>query len=344
LPAPWHLLVGHFNFNELTWPDRWAVAKLSARLQVGDSPLSSDTVETWLKRWGQTSNLIRAVWEPLCIAALNEPITTASARLFATVIKRALLGSADDSKIIISKVGLSRLFAPEAERLLNFCGSKILRNKVATKFEFDGNRITGVATQDGSVFPADHVISALPWNALRALLPSDSPLAIACRQIGDAPIVSVQLWLDKNIMDRPFIGFLDSPLHWIFSSSHIHTQNDSVPDGAEAATPSYHYALIISGARALIDQSSEEIEAMVLRELNKFLPESRDAHIIHRLIYKSRSATFAATPETEKLRPNAATTSPNFWLAGDWTNTSLPATLEGAIVSGQTAARLVDAA
>lgn len=343
LPAPLHLLVGLLNFNELSWSDRWAAAKLSLRLRLGQAPLPDETVEAWLKRWGQTLNLTRAVWEPLCISALNEPVATASAMLFATVIKRALLGSSEDSKIIISKVGLSRLFAPEAEQLLNLCGSKIVRNKVVKSFQFDGNRIAKVETQDGSVFEADHVISALPWNALRTLIPAESPLAEACHQMGEAPIVSVHLWLDKSILDRPFIGFLDSPLHWVFSGDHIREKTEATATAEATSEPSHRYALIVSGARELIGQSSEEIEAMAVRELHKFLPESRDAQVIHRLIYKSRSATFATTPESEKLRPNAATTSPNFWLAGDWTNTGLPATLEGAIVSGQTSAQLVDA-
>lgn len=337
IPAPWHLLVALIGFKELSWADRWSAARLSFRLQLGQKPFATETVAAWLQRWDQTPNSIRAIWEPLCLAALNEPIATATATLFATVVSRALLGSADDSKILISKVGLSQLFAPQVEQLLNLCGAKIERNKVVSKLHFDGPRLARVETQDGASYEADHFVSALPWNALRGLLPADSALAAQCREIKDAPIVSVQLWLDRLIMDRPFIGFLDSPLHWIFSSSHIHGPQPDAKNG-------YRYALIISGATDLIDMPSDQIEALALRELHRLLPLSQGTRVLHRLIYKSRAATFATTPEIEPLRPNTATVWPNFWLAGDWTNTGIPATIEGAIASGRTAAIAVDQA
>lgn len=337
LPAPWNLALALIGFKELSWGDRWAASVLSVRLQLGQLPNADETVEAWLKRWNQPANLIRAVWEPLCLAALNEPISTATATLFATVIQRALLGSAEDAKIIISRVGLSRLFAPEVEQLLNLCGAKIERNKVVSKLHFDANRLARVETQDGTIYEADHFVSALPWNALRGLLPAESPLTVACRQIGDAPIVSVQLWLDHLIMDRPFIGFLDSPLHWIFSSSHIHEEKHASTDG-------YRYALIISGATDLIDKPSDEIEKLALSELHRLLPASRGTKVLHRVIYKSRAATFATVPSAEPLRPAPASPWSNLWLAGDWTATQLPATIEGAIASGRTAALTVDAA
>lgn len=337
LPAPWHLLVALLGFKELSWGDRWSASRLCLQLQFGQNPTPTETVAAWLQRWNQTPNAIRALWEPLCLAALNESMATATATLFATVIRRALLGSAEDSKILISKVGLSRLFAPETEQLLTLCGGKIERNKVVSKLHFDSNRLARVETQDGTTYEADHFVSALPWNALRGLLPAESPLTANCRAIPDAPIVSVQLWLDRLIMHRPFIGFLDSPLHWIFSSSHIHDQKHGDRDG-------YRYALIISGATDLIDKPSDEIEALALRELHRLLPLSQGTVVLHRLIYKSRAATFATTPATEPLRPDAASPWNNLWLAGDWTNTHLPATIESAIASGHTAARALDLA
>jgi squalene synthase HpnD len=335
LPAPWHLLVALLGFKELTWVDRWQAFTLCNRLRFGQRPASADIAELWLKSSNQSPNLIRAVWEPLCLAALNEPLSTASASLFATVIERSLLGSADDSKILLSRVGLSELFAPEVEQLLNLCGGRIVRNAVVSKLQFQGDLISRVETQDGTVYEADHVISALPWAALRTLLPQNSALAGCCKEIEDSPIIGIQIWLDSPILDRPFVGLLDSPLHWVFSSDHIHEIKENAHSG-------YRYALVISGAREWIDKPADEIEAMAMRELHRFLPLSRETTVLHRLIYKSRSATFATTPETEKLRPNATTEWDNFWLAGDWINTGLPATIESAIQSGRTAARFVD--
>ncbi len=101
---------------------------------------------------------------------------------------------------------------------------------------------------------------------------------------------------------------------------------------------------MVSGARDLVDKTGAELEELTLSELERFLPESRGVKVLHRMVYKARSATFAATPETEPLRPEATTEWSNFWLAGDWTNTGLPATIEGAIMSGNRAARVVDEA
>jgi uncharacterized protein with NAD-binding domain and iron-sulfur cluster len=145
------------------------------------------------------------------------------------------------------------------------------------------------------------------------------------------------LWLDRPVLKEPFIGLLDSPVHWVFSRDHIHGPN---PAGQEG----HVITAVVSGARDLVDKTGPELEELAVRELARFLPEAVGVRVLHRMVYKSRSATFAATPETEPLRPETTTEWPNFWLAGDWTNTGLPATIEGAVLSGVRAARAVDAA
>jgi predicted NAD/FAD-dependent oxidoreductase len=180
------------------------------------------------------------------------------------------------------------------------------------------------------------VVSALPWHVLRGLLPAESGLAAACRAIHDAPIVSLHLWLDRPVLDSPFVGLLDSPVHWVFSRDHIH--------GADPGQPGHVITAVVSGARDLVDQPAAELEELTLRELGRFIPEVIDAKVLHRMVYKARSATFAATPEAELLRPGAVTEWSNLWLAGDWTATGLPATIEGAVLSGRKAARALDAA
>jgi squalene synthase HpnD len=333
LPAPLHLLAALLRFSALQWKDRWAAIRLMTLLRLGAKPSPSETVETWLHRWNQTPGVIRAVWEPLCLAALNEPSITASAALFAEVVKRALLGSRSQSTILLSKVGLSDLFAVEAERLIGMCGGKILRHQPVQRLHFSGDRIESVETTKGEIFSADHIVSALPWNALRMLLPESSPLKHRCHALKDAPILNLLLWLDRPVLREPFVGFLDSPVHWVFSREQV----------TGTATPGRHsYALVMSGAYALLDKNTAEIEALALAELRRFLPEAREARVLHRFLYKARSATFATTPEAEPLRPNPVTHWKNFWLAGDWTNTGLPATLEGAVLSGNRAAGCVD--
>ncbi len=336
-PDPLHLLSALLGYGELSAADKFSAVRLALRLRLGQKPHDHEPVEAWMRRWGQTPNIIRALWEPLCIAALNEPVATASAQLFATVIRRSFLAGAADSTILLSRVGLSELFAPEVKKLLQMCRGTLRLQTMVAALRFDGAVLREIKFNDGSLLQPEAVISALPWHVLRGLLPAESKLAQACGQIEDAPIVSLHLWLDRPILREPFVGLLDSPVHWVFSRDHIH---GAAPAGQEG----HVITAVVSGARDLVDKTGAELEELTLRELGRFLPEARDVKVLHRMVYKARSATFAATPDTEPLRPEATTEWSNFWLAGDWTNTGLPATIEGAIASGARAARAVDEA
>jgi uncharacterized protein with NAD-binding domain and iron-sulfur cluster len=204
------------------------------------------------------------------------------------------------------------------------------------ELRFEGSMIREIKLNDGSSFQPDAVVSALPWHVLRALVPAESRLAQECRQIQDAPIVSLHLWMDRPVLNAPFLGLLDSPVHWVFSRDHI--------QGAEAGQSGHVITAVVSGARDLVEKSATELEDIVLKEMERFIPEMRGARVLHRMVYKARSATFAATPETEEHRPGTNTEWYNFWLAGDWTDRGLPATIEGAVASGRRAAEAVDKA
>lgn len=335
-PQPFHLLSALLGYGELSAADKWSAIGLAIRLRLGQKVHSDETVETWMRRWKQTPNMVRALWEPLCIAALNEPVSSASAELFATVIRRSFLAGAADSSILLSRVGLSELFAPEVRQLLMMCGGTLRLQAPVTGLSFEGTMLREIKFGDGSSLQPEAVVSALPWHVLRGLLPQESKLAQACRQIQDAPIVSLHLWLDRPILREPFIGLLDSPVHWVFSREYI--------QGTEKGQEGHIITAVVSGARDLVDKTAQELEELTLKELSRFIPEAREAKVLHRMVYKARSATFAATPETEPLRPGASTEWSNFWLAGDWTATDLPATIEGAILSGRRAAAFVDEA
>ncbi len=137
-PEPLHLLSALLGYKELNSADKFAAIKLALRMRLGQGAHANESVEVWMRRWGQTPNIIRALWEPLCIAALNEPVATASATLFATVIRRSFLAGAADASILLSRVGLSELFAPETRQLIEMCRSTIRVQVPVTGLRFEG--------------------------------------------------------------------------------------------------------------------------------------------------------------------------------------------------------------
>jgi hypothetical protein len=164
-PDPLHLLSALLGYGELSASDKMAAVKLAMRLRLGQRPFANESAEAWMRRWKQTPNLIRALWEPLCIAALNEPVATGSAQLFATVIRRSFLAGAADSTILLSRVGLSELFAPEVKRLLEMCRGTLRLQTPVTGLSFAGTKLREINLGDGSSMQPEAVVSALPCVA-----------------------------------------------------------------------------------------------------------------------------------------------------------------------------------
>src|SRR5476649_2729298 len=157
-PDPLHLLSALLGYGELSAADKFSAVKLAVRLRLGQAPHASESVEAWMRRWGQTPNIIRALWEPLCIAALNEPVATGSAQLFATVIRRSFLAGAADSTILLSRVGLSELFAPEVRKLLEMCRGTLRLQTPVTSLSFEGTTLREIKLGDGSVLQPEVVV------------------------------------------------------------------------------------------------------------------------------------------------------------------------------------------
>ncbi len=334
MPAPFHLLVGLFNFRELSTADRLGILRMGFALKFGGVPSAHETVVAWLARQNQTAGAVRALWEPFCLAALNEPLKTASARLLYETLRRSLFGAKGDSAIFFSRVGLSDLFRPEAELLLRATGGGLHYGAQIGQLHFTAD-VAGATTARGEPVVADIFISTLPWTALGGLLPEGANLRSPLEKISPAGILNIHLLSDRKLFDAPFAGLLDSPFHWVFDRS------DHLP--RERQGREFLYAVTMSAAGdAWLARKSDDILAAVRAELEKFFPAVKEAKFLRELVIKTRDATFAATPEAETVRPGPKTAWRNFFLAGDWTDTGLPATLEGAALSGEAAARAVD--
>lgn len=203
----------------------------------------------------------------------------------------------------------------------------------------EGGRVTGVrhGGRGGSgTLEADAVVAAVPWDALPGLVPeawrSQATFA-GLAGLGASPIVSVEAWLDRVVLDRPMVGLRDSELEWVFDKGRLF--------GREG--PPQHLAFIVSAARRAVPRLNAELAAAADETLRRHFPAMAGARITRCLVMREPRATFSATPASQALRPGSATPIAGLFLAGDWTNTGLPATIEGAVRSGFAAARAVEA-
>ncbi len=334
LPAPLHLLGGLFTFDLLSWGERFQTLRVGLDLQFGPKVSQNDeSVREWLTRLGQSPRVQTVLWDPIAIATLNEEPDRASADLLKEVLRRAFFGSRAGSRLVIPKTHLSDLYVGRARDWLAKRGTEFRPQSHVSEIVFDGGKVTGIRLRSGETIPGRRVISAVTANALLKLLP-DSIRRNApydrLEELAGSPIVSVNLFYDRPVTDEAFVALLNSPIHWVFNRPKI----------LGVANPSsHHYALIVSGARTLLETKSEKICADAAAEMLRMFPAAKEAKLLRSVAVKDREATFAQFPGVNAIRPGARTEYAGFYLAGDWTGTRLPATIESAALSGHLAAQ-----
>jgi squalene-associated FAD-dependent desaturase len=336
LPAPWHLLAGVLRSRSFSLHEKFEVLRLGRRLDSAGAPgdaAGNQSVEAWLSRHGQSESLRRNFWDLLCIAAMNEDPRVASAALFARVLRLALFTSPEDSRLGIVRVGLSDCYTQAAAQYIEARGGTIECGCNVTSLRVSDGACRGVVLAGGETLEAAMVISAVPWHQLALLLPRDlfgsEPFFGAPLALRPAPIISINLWFDRPVTDLEFAGLRGTTIQWLFNKGKILGSSQN------------YLSLVLSGAHQHIARSKEELAEMALRELRELLPETRAARLEHSLVIKERFATFSPSWEAEQVRPQARTPVRGLVLAGDWTATGLPATIEGAVQSGYTAAQEV---
>ncbi len=342
LPAPFHLLAAMLRFGLVPFRDRWNMVKVGVALQnldrEPDDDLRGMSVEEWLIGLGQSEEARRCLWYPIAISVMNEQPRHASAHLFARVLRAAFLGRRSDSAMLIPEVGQTELYVAGAEQLLRRRGALVRTSAEVQSLLCSGGEISGVRLGDGSQVQSRFVLSTIPPAALSRILPSDLGQRLPFERLGEfgvSPIVSIHLWFDRHFMADRLIGLIGGTLQWIFNRRKI------VSGGDENRA---YISGVISGARDAVDLGKEELVALALRDLESIYPEARDARLLRSIVLKEKRATFAPRSDVEGLRPRADTPVKNFFLAGDWTETGLPATIEGAVISGFRAAELIMAA
>jgi hydroxysqualene dehydroxylase len=333
LPSPWHLFMGVLRSASFSLREKMQVLRLGRAL---GSPRASEngherlSVEDWLARMGQSESLRRNFWDLLCIAAMNEDPQIASAGLFERVLRLALFQSPEDSRLGIARVGLSDCYTQAAADYISTRGGSVELGRNVTNLVISSGRCEGVMLAGGERVEAKAVVSAAPWLAFVNLLPGEllrsEPFFTNILSLRPAPIISINLWFDRAITDLEFVGLRGTTIQWLFNKGKI------------LGTGENYVSLVLSGAHDHIARPKEELLAVALRELGQLLPVAREAKLTHSLVLKERFATFSPSWEVEAMRPTARTPVEGLYLAGDWTATGLPATIEGAVQSGYTAA------
>ncbi len=333
LPHPIGLAQAFLRYRLLPPASRLRILRAALRLRAlrdqDLAALDAKDAASWLRGLGQRDDAMRYFWQPLVLATMNTEAEQASAKLLAVVLREIFLRDAEAADMLLPQDGLSSIFVEGARELLQQRGCDIRLRCTVQTFLTDGGAVRGVRLADGTELGADAVISAMPpWALQRVLENSEASVlpAIDFDRFHPSPIVSVHAWLRRELDAGPMTGLLDTTLQWVF-------------DREEDSDGSRHYSCTISAAaESVVSMDEEELRALLLRELRLLRPDLMEDDILRVLAVREKRATFLPLPGMERLRPEARSGTPGFYLAGDWTGTGLPATIEGAVRSGYTAA------
>ena len=325
LPAPLHLGPSFAAYPLLTPAERAralpALAALAALRPDAREALDGRSFGDWLTEHGQGERAIARFWDLIVLPTCNDRSDRVSAALAAFVFHEGFLRTSTGSAIGWSRVGLTRLVDPAARAYLEARGGRVLTGRAVAAADAGG-----VELGDGDRHDADAVVLALPPGRAIEVCPEALPGQAA---IASSPIVNVHLWYDRPVMDEPFTAVVDSPVQWIFNRTAMGDPSDGT----------HHLAISISGARDEVEVPRATLADSMRAELEHLLPAARTAGLVATAVVKEPQATFAASPGQASLRPGTSTPLPRVALAGAWTATGWPATMEGAVRSGIRAAR-----
>jgi squalene-associated FAD-dependent desaturase len=321
LPAPFHFMESFGNLGFLNLKDKLAIARglLAIRREHNRrKDLESITMLDWLREKRQTERAIERFWGQVLISAVNEDLDRMAASHGFQVFWLGFLAQATSYQLGIPAVPLGDLYAPEAWKRIG--NVRLNLRAPVDEVRMDGDAVRSIVAA-GEEHRADYYVSALPFERVPALLPR---LDLKLDAFEHSPITGIHLWFDRSITQLPYATLLDRTIEWMFNKS-----------GGR------YLQLVVSASRSLVDMSRADVIALAVRELAEFFPRAAEAKIEKAHVVKEVRATFSARPGLESLRPVSATKIPNLFLAGDWTRSGWPATMEGAVRSGYLAAEAV---
>lgn len=342
LPPPLHMAPTLSALKYLTSGQRREIRRgLSKLFRTSSQKLIDCVAEDWLLRHGQSSETIRDYWSVIVVSALGENIDAVSMHSVRKVFVDGFAAARGASDVLVPKLPLAELVGERLHHHIRGLGVKMQVGLASRSIQPDDSGAT-IVTADGDRIQADHVIAAVPWYAIAALLPDTAvPGLTAFRDIPPSPITGLHLWFSEQITDRPHAVLVGTAAQWLFrqpwedrSTQEVGTQS---PERSESKS-GYYYQVVISASRSYRSMSKDELVSQVVDELRHAFPLCRGAKLLRSRVVTDPKSVFSIRPEFEAIRPPAETSCPSLHLAGDWIATGWPATMEGAVISGRMAA------
>jgi squalene-associated FAD-dependent desaturase len=334
LPGPLHMLPALGRYPFLSRAERLSVSRPALAMRFVDPTkpaVDQQRFGDWLAAHGQTERSRRALWDLFSVSALNIAGDDASLALAAVVVKTGLLGKNNAADIGVPALPLGELHGDAGATLLGKLGARVSL----------GAKVTAIEPQDGGGYvvrlaeeelTADAVVLAVPHEKAAPLMPPGAlpeQTVAAWEGLGASPIVNVHVIYDRPVMDLPFVAAIDSPVQWVFDRTRISGMD----------RPGHQYlAISLSAADEYADTPVAQLQEQFVPALAELFPAARDARVAEFFVTRERRATFRQAPGSGALRPKAATRRPGLVLAGAWTDTGWPDTMEGAVRSGLAAA------
>jgi len=335
LPGPLHMLPALGRYPFLSFAERMSVGRPALgmrRVNPADPAVDTQRFGDWLAKRGQSERTRRALWDLFSVSALNIAGDDASLALAAVVVKTGLLGKNNAADIGVPALPLGELHGDAGATLLAKLGAQVVMGTKVSAVEPVPHGGYRIQLAQGDPVTADAVVLAVPHEKAAALIPAGAlpeRTVAGWAGLGASPIVNVHVIYDRPVMDLPFVAAIDSPVQWVFDRTRI--------SGLDR--PGHQYlAISLSAADDYADTPAARLREIFVPALAELFPAARDAQVAEFFVTRERRATFRQAPGTAALRPKAATQQPGLVLAGAWTDTGWPDTMEGAVRSGLAAA------
>jgi zeta-carotene desaturase len=349
LPAPFHMTGSFAKFAPLNLRDKISIARaMLAILRTKGHPRDLDETPAismleWLQRKGQTTRAIDRFWRVVLVSALDEELDKTDARYGIDVFWKAFLSNRTGYRMGVPIVPLAELYEG-CKQAIEIKGGEVQLRSPVRALRVEDGVVTSVKFDKDREESADAYVFALPHSTFAELLPEkirqSDPAFCNLQNLKDAPITGVHFWFDREITSEPFITLLDTTTQWVFNKTVLYGPAAGAENG-KPATGGQYLQLVISASYDLLQKSRQEIIDLCLKEIRQVLPAARDANLVKATVIKETIATFSPQPGVDRWRPSQETSIRKLFLAGDWTATGWPATMEGAVRSGYLAAEAV---